>query len=136
MSDDEGLTKLWEYVIPAMAISVSERFTEQSELRRYKRGTVLCFPTLLAFKFLCQIPIPELHLGNSGSLMMVWGYHKSRVGPLRIPALLVPDLNLVAFLSCHTSQAYALRVFEWGRDSLSSRSGIGGCVSVQPGGEE
>lgn len=44
---------------------------EQSELRRYKRETVLCFPTLLAFKFLCQIPIPELLLGNSGTLMIV-----------------------------------------------------------------
>lgn len=54
-----------------MAISISERFMEQSELRRYKRETVLCFPTLLAFKFLCQIPIPELLLGNSGTLMIV-----------------------------------------------------------------
>lgn len=51
--------------------------------------------------------------------MIIVGHCKSRLGQLKIPVALAPDLNLIAVLSPSASLTWVLRVSEWDRVLIS-----------------
>lgn len=62
--------------------------------------------------------------------MLVFGYYKSRLAQFKIPAPLVFDLNLTAFLSSSAIQVSVLRVSELAGSWPLPIPAFGGCVGA------